>query len=231
MATARCWRTASATLVGLAVAQRFSQFGDAGSVESVGLGLPQHAEPDRRQCVRLLDRSSSAGHRAHLRDAGVQLLMHGLIQHAVRSAVPRTSTRLASFFSSMRSRGVATCAKRMRRLHFERFTDDVMPLHVFGEGMRTRVPARGRLSSNPSISSRSSASETGRKLMRSSAASLRREITCPKRYIATRMRWRTTEYASDARLDCSADSFMGCPAFLPFTITAYRKTPYSAILV
>src|SRR5688572_31388559 len=79
--------------------------------------------------------------------------------------------------------------------------------------MRTRVPARGRLSSSPSISSRNSASDTGRKLILSSAASLRREMTCPRAISPRRMRCRTTVYASDARLDGSADSFMGCPAF------------------
>src|SRR5262245_39659766 len=83
--------------------------------------------------------------------------------------------------------------------------------------MRTRVPARGRLSSNPSISRRSSASDTGRKLMLNSAASLRREITCPSMISPRRILWRTTPYASEARLDCSP-SFMGRPAF-PYACT------------
>src|SRR4029078_1579901 len=90
--------------------------------------------------------------------------------------------------------------------------------------MRTRVPPRGRLSSSPSISSRSSASDTGRKLMLSSAASLRREITCPSVISPRRILWRTTVYASEARLDCSA-SFMGRPAFRYACPPQFRATP------
>src|SRR4029077_205330 len=59
---------------------------------------------------------------------------------------------------------------------------------------------RGRLSSRPSNSRRSSASETGRKLMPSSAATLRRETDCPSEISPRRIRRRTTPYASAARL-------------------------------
>src|SRR5262249_49377617 len=69
-----------------------------------------------------------------------------------------------------------------------------------GDGIRTRVPARGRLSSRPSNSRRSSASETGRKLMPSSAATLRRETDCPSEISPRRIRRRTWPYASAARL-------------------------------
>src|SRR3984885_4306992 len=65
--------------------------------------------------------------------------------------------------------------------------------------MRTRVPARGRLSSRPSNSNRRNASETGRKLMPSSAAILRREITWPMATSPRRIRSRMITYASPAR--------------------------------
>src|SRR5580693_585000 len=74
--------------------------------------------------------------------------------------------------------------------------------------MRTRVPARGRLSSNPSNSRRRNASETGRKLMPKSAAILRREITWPMAISPRRMRSRIYTYASAARLDSGKSVFM-----------------------
>src|SRR5215467_14335694 len=71
--------------------------------------------------------------------------------------------------------------------------------------MRTRVPARGRLSSIPSDSRRSSASETGRKLIPSSAATLRRDTDSPIAISPRTMRRRTKAYADAARLALFAD--------------------------
>jgi hypothetical protein len=69
------------------------------------------------------------------------------------------------------------------------------PAISFGRGTRTRVPARGRLSSNPSLSSCRNAWETGIRLISNSSARRRADKTSPGRRSARRMHSRIRKYA------------------------------------
>src|SRR5580658_4591353 len=103
--------------------------------------------------------------------------------------------------------------------------------------MRTRVPARGRLSSRPSNSNRRNASETGRKLMPSSAAILRREITWPIATSPRRIRSRMMTYASPARSEAPEERSFISPQYsspqilkLTYAITACMQSGASRAL-
>ena len=71
-------------------------------------------------------------------------------------------------------------------------------------GTRTRVPARARLSTRPSTSSRRSASVTGSTLIPSSRASLRRDRGVPGRSWPLRISSRIAAYARSDRLTGAA---------------------------
>src|SRR5215471_10777268 len=82
----------------------------------------------------------------------------------------------------------------------------------FGLGEQTRVPTRGRLSTNPSLSSFCKASDTGSRLMPSSAASLRRDRAAPNGRSPLRILSRITKYAELERLARSCGLATGAGA-------------------
>src|SRR5665213_780607 len=111
-----------------------------------------------------------------------------------------SSNWIASLNNSACSSGVAVNANSRAACVSSASRTTKCPSTSCGVGIRTRVPARGRLSSSPSTSSLNKASDTGRKLIPISLASVRREMTCPSFNSPRRIRWRTLLYASLERL-------------------------------
>ena len=79
--------------------------------------------------MRLLDRLEEGRASSVLRDPGVQLQMHALIQHAVglHSEHVHAAGQFLQLEALARGR---KHGKPQRSLHFERFRMYVMPLHI-----------------------------------------------------------------------------------------------------
>src|SRR5688572_2482012 len=97
------------------------------------LRLPHDAEPDRRQRVRLLDGVEQRRAARALRDARVQLLMNRDVQLPILLRRQRVDAHRQPLQLSPLDAG-GDLAEAHRRLHLQRFPDDVVALDVFGGG-------------------------------------------------------------------------------------------------
>src|SRR5262245_1830408 len=116
--------------IGIATAYRLGQFLMA-SWRIIRLRPSHHAEPDRRQCVRLFDRVEQRRASSALRDAGVKFLMHRLIERAVQLHRQLIDAN-GQLFQLGTFPGCGNARESHCRLHLEGFTHDVVSLDIFG---------------------------------------------------------------------------------------------------